>query len=243
MTQNPHTAFETNSNGFLTGIAQEDSHIKRAVLLTARYDTDVYTDSLFETLNIPCPTNIRSAAPKRKADYLAGRAIAYAAMTTLNAQPAPVTTAPSRVPVWPQGLAGSISHARSRCACLLSQDTQHSYGVDTEAIAQGNSLKAILSETLTAKDRAIITQGPLTAATNATLAFSAKEALFKTLYPQVGAFFGFTAAELTAAPTDNSLMLTLTTDLTPNLNKGQSFTCHAQVTTTHVLTWLAVPTP
>lgn len=238
-----HTAFtnlETRTNGFLTGITQKDSRIKSALLLTATYNPDAYADTLFDTLDIPCPQNIARAAFRRKADYLAGRAIALAAMTALNVFPAPITTAPSRAPIWPDGLAGSISHARGRCACLLSLDTGHGYGVDTEAIAQGKSLSAILSETLTAKDRVTITQGPLPPATNATLAFSAKEALFKALYARVGHHFGFDAAELATAPSENHLTLTLTTDLAPDLTKGQSFTLYTGLTKAHVLTWLAI---
>jgi 4'-phosphopantetheinyl transferase EntD len=241
-----HTTFanlETRTNGFLTDMARNDSRTKSSVLLTANYNSDAYTDTLFDTLGIPCPPNIARAALRRKADYLAGRAITLAAMTALDVPPAPVATAPSRAPIWPDGLAGSISHARGRCACLLSQDTNHSYGIDTEAIAQGKSLTAILSETLTASERVTITQGPLSPATNATLAFSAKEALFKALYPQVGRHFGFDTAELTAPPTQDQVTLRLMTDLTPGLTKGQSWTLHTHQSGSHVLTWLSVAVP
>ena len=243
MAQSVFSDLEIKSKGFLTNVSPEDSHMQSSVLLTADYNSDLYADALFDALNIPCPSYISRAVPKRKADYLAGRAISHAAMTTLGVQAQAITTAPSRAPVWPDGLTGSISHARGRCACLLSQNTSKSVGIDTEAIAQGKSLAAILSETLTEKDRVTITQGPLPPSVNATLAFSAKEALFKALYPQVGHYFGFTTAELTDPPADHRLVLTLTADLTPHLTKGQSFTCHFRITETHVLTWLNVPTP
>jgi len=243
MDQTAFANLETRTNGFLAGIAQTDSRLNGALLLTASYKSDAYTDTLFDTLGIPCPPNIAHAALRRKADYLAGRAIALAAMKVLDVSPAPITTSPSRAPIWPEGLAGSISHARGRCACLLSQDTDQSYGVDTEALAQGKSLTAILSETLTAKDRVTITQGTLSPATNATLAFSAKETLFKAFYPQVGCHFGFDTAELTTAPTQDQITLRLTTDLTSSLTKGQSWTLHTHLSDNHVLTWLAVPVP
>lgn len=243
MDQHAFNDFETRSNGFLSGIATQNNRIADAVLMTAHYDPDTYSDTLFDTLGISCPPNIARAAQKRKADYLAGRAVALAAMIALNVPPIPIETAPSRAPIWPKGVTGSISHARGRCACLLSQDTGQSFGIDTEAIAQGNTLKAILTETLSEKDRTTLDEGPLPVTSSATLTFSAKEALFKALHPQVGRFFGFDAAELATPPTDSHLTLTLTGDLTPNLRQGQSFTLHTRLTDTHVLTWLAVPTP
>ncbi|MFA8384843.1 MAG: 4'-phosphopantetheinyl transferase [Pelagibaca sp.] len=242
MTHKPLIAMQSRSNGFLSDIGAGDSLIPGAVLVTASYDTAAFSQYLFEALDVPCPDTLDRAVDKRRADYLAGRAVASAAMALLDHPSAPVTTTPGRAPLWPDGLAGSISHARGRCACLLSRDTSHSYGVDTEAIASGQSLTAIVTETLTATERDMIAEGPLPAATNATLAFSAKEALFKALYPSVGHHFGFAAAELTSAPRPDSLTLTLTTDLTEELPKGRPFDIHHRLSSTHVLTWLSVPT-
>lgn len=241
MDQTPLLTLQDRANGFLNDIAAQDSLIQSAVLVTGSYDSAAYEDALFERLDIPFPAQLGRAVDTRKADLLAGRAMAQAAMALLHVPPQPVLSAPSRAPIWPNGLSGSISHARGRCVCLLSQDTTHSYGVDTEAIASGRSLTAILKETLNIRERAMVTQGRLPAAANATLAFSAKEALFKALYPRVGQFFGFDAAELTHAPNDARLALTLTTDLADGLPKGRSFDIHHRLTDTHVLTWLCVP--
>lgn len=243
MTRTPLTDLQTASAGFLTDIRQEDSRGPGAVLVTASYHATAFSQALFEAMSIPCPDTLNRAVEKRRADYLAGRAMARAAMSLLGHPPAPVGTAPDRAPLWPAGLTGSISHARGRCACLLSRDTHHSFGVDTEAIASGRSLDAILAETLNATERDRITQGPLSAATHATLAFSAKESLFKALHPRVGHFFGFDAAELTIPPTGDRLTLTLTTDLAVSLAKGRRFDIHHRVSDTHVLTWLSVPAP
>lgn len=243
MDPHPLTYLQIRSRGFLSGITCEDSLIPNTVLVTAEYDATVFSQALFKALNIPCPDTLGRAVEKRRADYLAGRAVAAAAMSLLGHPPTPVGTAPSRAPLWPAGLTGSISHARGRCACVMSCGTEHSYGVDTEAIASGRSLDAILAETLSATERATLKSGPLPTATSATLAFSAKEALFKALHPRVGHHFGFDAAELTAPPTGDSLTLTLTTDLAEGLAKGRRFDIRHRVTDTHVLTWLSVPTP
>ncbi|MEE4348326.1 MAG: 4'-phosphopantetheinyl transferase superfamily protein [Paracoccaceae bacterium] len=235
------TDLHTLSNGFLTDIMVEDSRIPGAVLISASYDSTAYADDLFEKLSIPCPPKLYRAVAGRKADFLSGRAMVQAAMAQLGVPPRHVTNAANRAPVWPDGLTGSLSHARGRCAGLVSRNTNLTFGVDTEAIAQNRTLTAILTETLSPAERRIITQGPFPAATNATLAFSAKEALFKALYARVGHHFGFDAAELCAAPTDTGLTLTLTTDLAEGLTRSQRFDLHHRLTTTHVLTWLAAP--
>jgi len=241
MVQTAFSDLETRSGGFLSGISSADSGRVDAVLLTASYDRHAYSDALFDTLGVQLPVTIKRAAQKRKADYLAGRSIALAAMKALGISPTAIASAPSRAPIWPDGLTGSISHARGRCACVLSYDTSQSVGVDTEAIASGSSLAAILSETLTPQDRDTISADVSSQPTNATLVFSAKEALFKALYPRVNCYFGFDAAELAAPPGQNMLHLRLTKDLATGMNKGDTFPVHFNVTATHVLTWLSVP--
>lgn len=232
---------QSRADRFLTDLAVGESRIPGAVLVTASYDATAFSDDLFDRLDIPCPPKLYRAVARRKADFLAGRAMALAAMTCLDLPPQPVGNAANRAPIWPDGVTGSLSHARGRCACLLSRNTRLTFGVDTEAIAENRTLTAILTETLSPAERQTITQGPFPAATNATLAFSAKEALFKALYARVGHHFGFDAAELCAAPSQGGLSLQLTTDLADGLSRGQRFDLHHSLTKTHVLTWLAAP--
>lgn len=231
------------AHGFLSDITQVDSLVPGAVLVSASYDEAAFSDDLFDRLDIPRPPILTRAVPRRRAEFLAGRAMAQAAMAGLGVPLLPVENAPSRAPLWPKGLSGSISHARGRCACLLSQDTGRSFGIDTEAIAEGRSLNAILTQTLSKTERVLVSNGPYPANTNATLTFSAKEALFKALYPQVGHHFGFDAATLTEPPHKDSLTLSLTTNLTDTLPKGSHFDIHLTLTPTHVSTWLSVPNP
>lgn len=241
MTQSPLSDLQTRAQGLLSDLRTEDSGIPDTVLVTAAYRDTAFTPELFAALDIPLPDRLHRAVEKRRAEYLAGRAMTQAAMALLGHAPTPVSNAASRAPVWPAGLTGSISHARGRCACLLSRNTEQTCGIDTEAMASGRSLAAILSETLSAEERDTITKGAFSVATNATLAFSAKEALFKALYPRVDRHFGFDAAKLHSPPDARNLTLTLTTNLTEALRAGQSFTLRHSQTDTHVLTWLAAP--
>ncbi|WP_411221780.1 4'-phosphopantetheinyl transferase family protein [Marivita sp. S2033] len=212
-----------------------------ALLLTAQYHPDRFHPDLFFVSGMDVPSRIARAVPKRQAEFLAGRLLARHGQRALGLSPDPVGTADSRAPVWPYGLVGSITHARGRCAVLISTDAQQSHGIDTEQIAEGDSLKAILSQTLSDRDKALLSKTET--ARDATLAFSAKETLFKALYPQIGQFFGFDAAELAEPPGPDTLRLRLTADLSRTFLKNQTFLIHHATGDTHVLTWLSVPIP
>jgi 4'-phosphopantetheinyl transferase EntD len=73
-----------------------------------------------------------------------------------------------------------------------------------------------------------------------TLAFSAKESLFKALYPSVGYYFDFSVANITQFNSEsNSFTLVLTEDLTAELTKGTEFNGFFQQIEQQVLTLIA----
>ncbi|MCL3881517.1 4'-phosphopantetheinyl transferase superfamily protein [Marivita sp. GX14005] len=222
---------------FLTGLAIRPLE-ETGLLLTARYHPDRFTPELFHTNGMPLPLHIARSVPKRQAEFLAGRLLVRHGQEALNLAPDTIGTADTRAPIWPKGSSGSITHARGRCGVLISTDTGSSYGIDTEQIAQGDSLKAILSQTLSDHDKALLSKTET--ARDATLVFSAKETLFKALHPLIGRFFGFDAAELAEPPGKNTLRLRLTADLSNTFSKNQPFLIHHETTDSHILTWLSV---
>ncbi|WP_352463309.1 hypothetical protein [Mesorhizobium sp. M0062] len=86
-----------------------------------------------------------TALPTRRAEFLAGRAVAQAALHALG-QPAPeIPVFRDHAPLWPPGPAGSITHARRYCACFAIADPSWQLGVDVETLASGHALESILS--------------------------------------------------------------------------------------------------
>ncbi|MDU8913965.1 4'-phosphopantetheinyl transferase [Aestuariicoccus sp. MJ-SS9] len=222
------------SMGFLS-----DTRLRAAgqgVLVTAGYDLARYDETLFERLGVAPPDSLSRAVAKRRSEYLAGRAMARVAQTALGVD-GTVHIGADRAPVWPEGQAGSISHARARCACLLMPQGQGAPGVDVEAVAEGHALDAILRATLDGAERDLIARTP-DPDLAATLCFSAKETLYKALYPTVRAFFGFDSAQLTGLPEGGGLTLTLTKSLHPDLPRGRSFDIRYETDASHVLTWV-----
>lgn len=211
------------------------------LLLTGRFDLSSFDITLFEGLGIPFPARLERAVPKRRAEFLAGRVMARVAQEALGRDALPVGVADSRAPIWPDGLRGSISHARGFCAVLALPEGLGDPGVDIEAIASGNALASIEQITLKGADRELLREAALPFAAAATLCFSAKETLYKALYPTVGTFFGFDAAEVASAPSADRIRLRLTRGLAPGLRRGMVFDIGAQMAADHVLTWLRHP--
>lgn len=209
-----------------------------AVLLLARYDERRFDRCLFNVSGIPLPDSLDTAHDRRLCEFLAGRLLASSAVSQLSLPFAPIGRAADRRPIWPHGLSGSISHARGFVACLVMRGGDP--GVDVETMAEGQTLAALHRHAMTDSDRMLLAGSP---PWHATLVFSAKETLFKALYPRVGKSFGFDAATLADIPGDMTLKLRLTRDLAPDLPQNRCYVLGFRFRPDHVLTWLLPPAP
>ena len=234
MTAVTHSTLAELTRGFLSkGQMRVEG---QSVLYIADYDLTRFDDNLFGHLGIDYPPKLARAVTKRRAEYLAGRAIARVAQHELEIE-GQVGIGADGAPVWPQGLSGSISHSRTRCACLLVPRQASSLGIDTEAIAGASELSTILLTVANARERVLL-EGSDNIAVDATLCFSAKETLFKALYSTVKRYFGFECAQLTNLPKDGRIRLSLTQTLHPKLRKGRTFEIKYEIDANYVLTWM-----
>lgn len=226
---------QSASHGFLSSISKVPEGT--GFLLLADYDVALFSTVLFDELTIDYPDAMNRAVDKRRAEFLAGRALARLGQSLLGLGVGPVLSGKDRAPIWPQPVVGSISHSRGRCACLVMPRAKGVLpGLDIEAIASKAALEAILHGTVTPKDTLLLNQaGDL--ATAATLCFSAKETLYKSLYPEVRRFFGFDHAQLCDLPDKNTLRLELTQDLGARYQAGMQFDIRYETRGSHVLTW------
>jgi 4'-phosphopantetheinyl transferase EntD len=127
---------------------------------------------------------VANAVEKRRREFLVGRACAHNALSELGAAPAALLPGPDRVPIWPPGYAGSITHTDRYCAAAVARsDTKiQTIGIDLEP---AEDLPEDIRETVCrAEERAWIAgfpteqQGLLARAI-----FSAKECAFKAQFP------------------------------------------------------------
>lgn len=127
------------------------------------------------------------AVDKRRREFVAGRHYARMAMSHLGLPAVPIAVLPSRAPDWPQGIAGSISHARDACVAVVAKQSEFvGVGVDIES---STPLSAELYATVCRPAEFVATS--LTTGDQAKLLFVVKEAFFKLYHPVTGHFLDF----------------------------------------------------
>ncbi|EME3970906.1 4'-phosphopantetheinyl transferase superfamily protein [Vibrio fluvialis] len=141
------------------------------------------------------PEDLQRAVAKRQAEFIAGRVAACDALQAAGVPPQMLVVGKHRAPRWPQGVVGSISH-NENLALAVAQRVDSDVdalllGVDVESRIDERSLPAIQSTIAAAQEAAILAGVSLNVAQCVTTLFSAKESLFKALYPRVGQYLEF----------------------------------------------------
>lgn len=140
------------------------------------------------------------ALPSRRAEFAAGRAAARAALAALGLAPAAVPMAPDRSPVWPPGVAGSITHADGIALAVAARSSAHAaLGLDAEPDAA--LPEDLAGEVLSLGERAHCAGQP-DPGRAARLVFAAKEAAYKAQHPLSGRLLDFAALAVALEPGD-----------------------------------------
>lgn len=235
---NPLSFLTEQSNGFLSRIDVVRERPDQLIELEAHYAVEAYDRSLFDVFGVDFPPKLINAVPKRLSEFLAGRVLARVALEILHHASAPIAIGDWGSPVWPAGVSGSISHSQGKCACLVIAGDAKLIGIDIEKIPTGASLQAILQEALNGEERdRILRQTTFDAATLATLVFSAKETLYKALFPVVLGFFGFDAAVFNGICGDNTLSLSIVHALHDAIPRNQEILIQFAIDGEFVRTW------
>jgi enterobactin synthetase component D len=208
------------------------------------FDPAAFTPACFEHAGILLPASLQRAAPKRLGEFLAGRLAARHALSHFGLGDHGVAIGLAREPLWPAGFEGSISHSllqgRGMALCAVRQG-QAGMGLDLEAwLAEEQASElwpGIASGEEWIRLEAAAPAVGLSRTEALTLLFSAKESLFKALYPRVGRYFDFLDARWLAM-TEQTLTLELKSALTPDLPAGWHCTLHWQGLPGGVLTTL-----
>lgn len=123
------------------------------------------------------------ASPKRQREHAAGRFCAARALQEYQ-EFGVVGVLPDRSPGWPPGFVGSISHSeRLAWAAVARESELVSIGVDAERIVDVESMDEVAKLVLHADEQALLDSSQLEKRHAFTLAFSAKEASYKCVYP------------------------------------------------------------
>jgi 4'-phosphopantetheinyl transferase EntD len=170
------------------------------------------------------------AVAKRRAEFLAGRHAARSALGGLGIAGLPARREDGS-PEWPPGVTGSITHGADRalCAVALARDVR-SLGIDVERLLDVTAKEELFARICSDVERAVLAQGLAYPEPQlVSVAFSAKESLYKCLYPFVQRFMDFSAARVVSVESlgsgqgEGELTLELSVDWSPELLRGRIF--------------------
>jgi enterobactin synthetase component D len=165
------------------------------------------------------------AVPQRRREFQAGRLCAARALAALGVTPTVGRDAKTREPLWPLGIAGSISHTRTVAVAAVGRLV--ALGIDVEPQLDPGALRDVRRSAICDAEWKLLGED----AALATALFSAKESLFKHLWPRTHVFIDFPEAVLVARDAS-----TLRLELVPTgelhavryaLLHGHAFTCCA----------------
>lgn len=204
-----------------------------ATLLISRYQLQYFQPDLFRQSDITWPHQLQRSVLARQAEYLAGRLAVQYLQQQRGGAVFQLPSAADRSPLWPVGQMGSIAHSRDCVfAALLATPlhqaaAQRIIGLDVESavgawhgqVADQADDQLASDNWLSATERALGGAAGLSETALQTLAFSAKESLYKALYPQCRRLMDFQAARLTQI-TQTQFELTLTQDWSAVWRRG-----------------------
>ncbi|SHE52595.1 enterobactin synthetase component D [Modicisalibacter ilicicola DSM 19980] len=172
--------------------------LTKAQWLALRFDRQHLAKEDLATHGIDAPASVRQAAAKRRAEFLAGRLCVREASRRLTGAPCVPDIAPSRAPLWPSNIVGSITHSGTLAAALVASASHYQgIGLDAEALMSLQRGERLAPQILTPNERDWLASLPTEQrGAFVTQVFSLKESLFKALFPLVGVRFYFQDAEL-----------------------------------------------
>lgn len=134
---------------------------------------------------------VKSAVVKRKAEFSTGRVLAARALRMLELPEQPIHRGSKNEPLWPAGVVGSITHTSETCIVAMARDhVCNGIGVDIEkSDADVSDLAHLIvrpDEFERSFDRIDGNHDDVVR-----LTFSAKESIFKSIFPHLGRFIEF----------------------------------------------------
>lgn len=134
---------------------------------------------------------VEQAVVTRRQQFTAGRQLARQAWSRLGQAPVALLNDAQRVPIWPRGIVGTITHTHVWCAAAVARQADVAgLGADVEL---ATPLELALWDRICRPEERAFLQAlpePLPGVL-AKAVFSAKESIYKALYPSVRVFLDF----------------------------------------------------
>ena len=168
------------------------------------FNTDCFNENTPSIHGIRLPECLKNAVTQRKAEYTAGRIAAGRQLASCGIS-AEIPMNRDRSPAWPPGFTGSITHDKNiTCAVAsLKKESFYNLGIDLCISATGEDMKNIAGLISTPEERKSFISCSLSEEDALRIIFSAKESLYKAVYPEVKRFIDFKEVTIAPASGDN----------------------------------------
>jgi 4'-phosphopantetheinyl transferase EntD len=175
---------------------------------------------------------IARAITRRRDEFTTGRRLAREALSRLGCVAVGIPPDPDRVPRWPDGFVGTISHSGGLCAALVARVSNFvGIGIDIEETTRFQpgltSLICRPDETHCDETNGVV---DLTL-----LRFVAKEAFFKAYFPAIRTFLDFQDVRVSVNPTRDRFEAQLMKPNSPSLYGSRAFDGRFAAFGTHVV--------
>jgi len=233
------------ANSDLTSEKNRDSQLSYC---GCQYKWQHYNHTCYARYDIQRPNKLANATAKRHCEFIAGRYCAIRAIQSLRQPPNSVSQTqipmqPDGRPLWPEGIIGSISHSGDRAMAVVgSADSYTGLGIDCETLLTDSAAKEIADLVMEPLEKELLLDRHPEYGLLLTLAFSAKESLFKALWPSlssVKSFHDFSIYSISAS----KLILRPTKRLNSNWSGATAFSIDYIKQSKHVVTMAAITSP
>lgn len=144
--------------------------------------------------------HVERAVPKRVGEFAAGRACARRALEQLGVPDFVLRVGPHREPLWPVGMAGSITHTAGFCAAVASH-TRFVAALGLDAERREAVHRRLWRQIATSEELAWLESLESDQAQQmATLIFSAKEAFYKCQFALTREWLNFSDVSVSVGP-------------------------------------------
>ncbi|MCY4144084.1 MAG: 4'-phosphopantetheinyl transferase superfamily protein [Gammaproteobacteria bacterium] len=135
---------------------------------------------------------IQNSIASRKREFSSGRRAAHTALRQIGIEGVPIDRT-GRMPNWPSGIVGSISHSNALAVATIGPDDEY-VGIGIDVIPVLAVSESVGGRVLLDAERQWLSQ--MDSGTWRTALYSAKESIYKAVNPIVGEFLAFDDVEL-----------------------------------------------
>jgi len=172
-------------------------NIPEIILYECKFCPEFYSDDLFARYGIQFPASLKNSVVKRKSEFFSGRYACKKTLEHMDITDHNVGIGKHRNPIWPNGIKGSITHTNTSALCAASDEVEvESIGIDREHWLSQKSADNLKLHIISQSEESYLMGLGLSLNRLLTIIFSAKESVFKALYPFVEHYFDFHATSI-----------------------------------------------